>query len=363
MFLVARPSFVNPIQFLFVLAVVSVQAALAQPPAETSLCTKLLEPDVTYLISDDKVRLSYFDSLDNTRFGETKANLANNSLLLVNGLPIKNDWTFDFFKQNLETEKRTRSYTYSRDNSTWYYTTRVPADRTQAFVDCIGKFKDDLGLRLTIDQVTDDSVSMRIRWFPDRASVVAITPKYSVLRGGNRITTYPTKLEPFKEYYYEFKRAPNKDFSFVVEGGGRVAKIFVPKQIRLSPPPKATPLATALYEGFICYVQFPQGPNGDDFLNNIYRGPTYSIGYNKLNNSYYTTGANRLTETKLHFAETQGIDPRRYSLNIWDQPFTYDEGGKVISVNPTNTGARLEGFIACSNINTIKKQHNVSNGN
>jgi len=143
--------------FHFLFGVVFASNSIAQGQD----CGDLLKPDITSIQSSDHVRLSYLHSMTKEAFDKASHSAGLEGNILVDAVPLKLLGSYSDFRERLQKESDILRYDYNRERSLWYYTTRVPNERSEAFLDCVNG--SNLRMRIA-DRTNDARLALKIAW-------------------------------------------------------------------------------------------------------------------------------------------------------------------------------------------------------
>ncbi len=173
-----------PARRLLVLVFIATTTWVRPSLAADSDCSKLLQPDITSVQTSDFTRLAYLYSMSSEDFDQASRGLGAAAGLLVDGLPIKGMLQYSDFSNHLKRESERLAYTYERQSSMWFYTTRVPADRTKGFVECMNPTAG--GLVVSPDVNLDpESLYITIGW--EAPAMSSGTPATLDFRGSKNV--------------------------------------------------------------------------------------------------------------------------------------------------------------------------------
>ena len=127
-------------------------------------CLPLLAPDITEVMMDEKIRLSYLSILDRFQYEKLRENAEGGATFPVNGFPITGDMSYEKFEENLRKEKEKVEYNLSVDKHYSFFMSKIPIEARKAYVDCIKVKKGDFGPEMTVESATNRTALIKLSW-------------------------------------------------------------------------------------------------------------------------------------------------------------------------------------------------------
>ena len=201
-------------------------------------CAGLLKPDLESFARDDRLVIAYLYTLDRTKFEQSKQDGSLKALFPIKGIPVEIDGDYNAFQSSLEKYKQKTQFNLNKSDSIRFYSSRIPANRSADFVQCMRATSN--GLFLYAQEPADESgnIALTIEWNPAAGLDDRIILRFVVTNG--RAIGTPVALRRGKAAFSVARDNPNKRLTVQVNGElpkGTYSDEFVDP----APPPHVAP--------------------------------------------------------------------------------------------------------------------------
>lgn len=186
-------------------------------------------------------RAAFLKSIDARRFQEIKSSSGGGGGLIIAGITLGADVSYEEFNQKREQLLMQLDYRESVDQALNYVRNSFDGPGAQAYNACVAALaakENSRGLFMWIRDPTDTGVTVRIHWRPTPGARPApVRPRDFQLSGSDSsLESLPRIWPPDSAHDQILTRRLNEELRFAARIRGSAASIFVPKKPVLTPP-------------------------------------------------------------------------------------------------------------------------------
>lgn len=301
----------------------------ASAPAFSQECDGLLKPDLTAIATSAALRLSFLMQIDEKKYDESKKRVDWAGTIPVGDVLFGQTTSFEDFRKHRASESQKLDFRYNREESTWYYATRIPNERSRDFLECVTSNKS--GLKISVQNADDNSVILLLKWLPPPENPVPITLDFAQSQNIKNLAELPRTMAVNAERSVTIERKDSdKPMKFVANTGKRSAIYIYPAPPKMIEAPKKTGLALRLAAGKPCVVRLSV-PVGD-----LPANEDYILRYRILDNNFQLFAHNVSMGRWVH-GERQNAVLMNNQATLWGAIVNFQEDG-TINFNGNNVG-------------------------